>query len=86
MAWASNAEQVTILGRRFESFDEVCRDFNLSQSSARKQAVRELGKDCPFDEMNKRKKEILIKQAEEAIKFYNMRQDFALGKYTRRAQ
>ncbi|RLA59015.1 MAG: hypothetical protein DRQ89_14670 [Epsilonproteobacteria bacterium] len=87
----NNAKPVTVCGRHFASTDDVCRQLNLSSSAATKQAKRELPmpkglkgaeRSIFHDRQIKLKDAIILEMAKKNIKIVQMRQDFALGKYS----
>ena len=80
----SNAKIVTIEGVEFSSLDEVCRKLGISSSYASCKAKREMPNPEDKEKRILRKDEIIIELATKELKFKKMRQDFALGIYSRR--
>jgi len=74
MADCYASRPITILGRYFSSLDAACTTYEIGRAECLKKAKR-LG--VPVED-------IIREQCEEVQKLRDMRQDFALGKYTRR--
>jgi len=79
----SNAKKFNVLGRHYSSMDEACRMLCISPSLAGRQAWQEMPV-APKEKRLARKDAILQEWAERAVRLLQMRQDFALGKYSRR--
>ena len=80
----SNSKTVTILGIKYQSLDEVCRDLGIGSSMASAKARREFPGDDQKEERIKRKDEIIIEEAKIRLSILHMKRDFAAGKITQR--
>jgi len=87
----NNCKPVEICGRKFASTDDVCRQLNISSSSATKRAKREMpipkelkgaARKLFHSKQIDLKDQIIKEMAEENLKLVILKQDFALGKYS----
>ena len=65
---------ITVLGHYYPSLDAACLSYEISRANCLKKAKR---RGVPVYD-------VILEEAEKVQRLRNLRQDFALGKYTRR--
>lgn len=74
MADCYASRPITIMGRYFTSLDAACTTYEINRANCLKKAKKR-GVEI---------EEVIREECEEVQTLWNLRQDFALGKYTRR--